>query len=162
MGSTSGRAARTLFLDDTPSGNGPVGSSHMLLNEIHTPRRKTERKVMAKTRNNGWKLTEDLAYLERPRTPLIRSGFPRCSLVQQCLNQYHFTAGLHTCLLVLSLSCAKTKDQTSINSKKLIYLWLFIPVFWYLLSYDVLAPLIQRMRAILWINPAERIELSRW
>lgn len=135
MGSTSGGAARTLFLDDTPSGgilaprHTPVGSSHMLLNEIHTPRRKTERKVTAKTRNNGWKLTEDLAYLERTRTPLIRSGFPRCSLVRQCLIQYHFTAGLHTCLLVLSLSCAKTEDQTSINSKKLIYLWLFIPVF---------------------------------
>ena len=76
MGSTSGRAARTLFLDDTPSGNGLVGSSHMLLNEIHTPRRKAERKVRAKTRNNGWKLREDLAYFEPTRTPLVRSCFP--------------------------------------------------------------------------------------
>ena len=131
--STSGRAARTLFLDDTPSGNGPVGSSHMLLNEIHTPRRKTERKVTAKTRNNGWKLTEDLAYLERTRTPFSRSGLPRCSLVQQCLKQYHFTAGIHTCLLVLSLSCAKTEDQRSINSKKLFicgYLFQFFGICW--------------------------------
>ena len=70
IGSTSGRAARTsLFLDDTLLGNGPAGSSHMLLNEIHTPRRKAERKMTAKTRNNGWKLAEDLGYFERTRTP---------------------------------------------------------------------------------------------
>ena len=61
------------------------------------------------------------------------------------------------------VSFLRKNGRPKVNKQqKVIYLWLFIPVFWYLLSYDVLAPLIQRMRAILWINPAERIELSRW
>ena len=46
-----------------------------------------------------------LAYIERTRTPLtvassIPSGFPWCSSVQQCSNQYHFAAGLHMLMLV--------------------------------------------------------------
>lgn len=52
---------------------------------------------------------------------LFRSAMPKTSIISQLVY-------IRFCWSS-SLSWAKTEDQTLINNKKLIYLWLFIPVF---------------------------------